>query len=204
MKFQDQAQYRCDVKVNTLRSWQQTGTAQVKAPSPTYEDISFKCHRALASDSDDITTFLELHVPTIARLTPHPSTPIANLLVIILNRILIKYVQIRLFGFLPYVDVAAQLAAMQSANMGGSESVFQETGQGETEFIPPLNGKTRSKSIVPLPPALESEFQSLKEAFTITTGTLKEIVGQFEKELAEGLEKDFQNIVGYTHFCGCP
>lgn len=82
--------------------------------------------------------------------------------------------------------------------------MFQETGQGETEFIPPLNGKTRFKSIVPLPTALESEFQSLKEAFTITTGTLKEIVGQFEKELAEGLEKDSQNIVGYNYFCGCP
>lgn len=55
-----------------------------------------------------------------------------------------------------------------------------------------------------LPPALENEFQSLREAFTITTGMLKDIVGQFEKELAEGLEKDFQNIVGYTYMCGCP
>lgn len=48
------------------------------------------------------------------------------------------------------------------------------------------------------PPALESEFQSLKEAFTVTTGKLKEIVSQFEKELGEGLEKDYQNIVGYA------
>lgn len=82
--------------------------------------------------------------------------------------------------------------------------MFEETGQGEIEFIPTLNGKTRSKSMFSLPPALENEFQSLREAFTITTGMLKDIVGQFEKELAEGLEKDFQNIVGYTYMCGCP
>lgn len=100
--------------------------------------------------------------------------------------------------------MAAQLAAMQSANMGGNEPMFEKPGQGETELISALNGKTRSKSIVPLPPALENEFKSLKEAFTITAGKLKEIVGQFEKELAEGLEKDFQNIVGYTCLCICP
>ncbi|KAG6357798.1 hypothetical protein INS49_013677 [Diaporthe citri] len=81
--------------------------------------------------------------------------------------------------------------------MGGSEPVFEKTGQGEIEFIPALNGKTRSKSIIPLPPALERELQSLEEAFTITTGMLKEIVGRFEKELAEGLEKDSQNIAMY-------
>lgn len=77
--------------------------------------------------------------------------------------------------------------------------MFEETGQEEIEFVPTLNGKPRSKSIVPLPPALENEFQSLKEEFAITTGMLKEIVGQFEEELAEGLEKDYQNIVGYTY-----
>lgn len=92
--------------------------------------------------------------------------------------------------------MAAHSAAMRSANLGGSEPVFEETGHAEIEFVPTLNGKPRSKSIVPLPPALENEFQSLKDAFAITTSMLKEIVGQFEEELAEGLEKDYQNIVG--------
>ncbi|KAK7697876.1 Hexokinase isoenzyme 2 [Diaporthe eres] len=93
--------------------------------------------------------------------------------------------------------MAAQSAVMRSANVGGSEPVFEETGQEEIEFVPTLNGKPRSKSIVPLPPALEIEFQSLKEEFAITTDMLKEIVGQFEEELAEGLEKDYQNIAMY-------
>lgn len=94
--------------------------------------------------------------------------------------------------------MTAQVAAMQSAGMGGSEPVFEKSGHDETEFASTLNGKTRSKSIVPLPPAMEDEFQNLKDAFTITTGMLKEIVNRFEKELAEGLEKDFQNIVSDT------
>lgn len=87
---------------------------------------------------------------------------------------------------------------MQSAKLGNSEPVFEEKGQGETEFVPTENGKTRSKSKVPLSSVLEKEFQSLREIFTVTTDMLKEIVNQFEKELGEGLEKDFQNIVGYT------
>lgn len=87
---------------------------------------------------------------------------------------------------------------MQSAKMEDSESVSEETGQGEIEFVPTENGKTRSKSKVPLPSVLEKEFQSLREDFTVTTDMLKEIVNQFEKELGEGLEKDFQNIVRYT------
>lgn len=91
----------------------------------------------------------------------------------------------------------AQIAAMRSGNMSGSEPVFEEAGHDETEFVPTLNGKTRSKSTVPLPPGLENEIQNLRDAFTITTGMLKEIVNQFEKELAKGLEKDFQNIVGH-------
>jgi hexokinase len=82
--------------------------------------------------------------------------------------------------------------------MGRSEPVFAETAPGETDFVPTLSGKTRSKSIVPLPPALEHEFQNLKEAFTVTTGMLKEIVNRFEKELGDGLEKDFQNIVSLS------
>lgn len=86
---------------------------------------------------------------------------------------------------------------MRSANLGDSEPVFEETGQGETEFVPTGNGKTPSKSIMTLPPALESELQSLKEAFAVPTGRLKEIVTQFETELGEGLEKGYQNIVGY-------
>lgn len=86
---------------------------------------------------------------------------------------------------------------MQSENREGSVPVFDETGQGETEFVPTQNGKLRTKSIVPLPPALENELKSLKEAFTVTTGMLKEIVNRFEEELGEGLEKDSQNIVCY-------
>lgn len=93
--------------------------------------------------------------------------------------------------------MVVQLAAMRSENLGASEPVFEETGQPEIEFVPTQNGKTRTKSIVPLPPALENEIQSLKESFTITTGMLKEIVNRFEEELGEGLEKDFQNIVGH-------
>lgn len=87
---------------------------------------------------------------------------------------------------------------MRLANLGDSEPVFEETGEGETEFVPTGNGKTPSKSIMALPPELESELQSLKEAFAVPTGRLKEVVTQFEIELSEGLEKDYQNIVGYT------
>lgn len=87
---------------------------------------------------------------------------------------------------------------MRSPDVGGSEPVFEETGHAEIEFVPTQNGRTRSKSIVPLPPALENEFQSLKESFTVTTGMLKEIVDRFDEELAEGLEKDYQNIVSDT------
>jgi hypothetical protein len=101
--------------------------------------------------------------------------------------------------------MTAKVAAMRSGNMGLSEPVFEETGHDETEFVPTVNGNTRSKSIVPLPPTLQNEFQNLKEAFTITAGMLKEIVNRFEKELAEGLEKDFQNIVGFHVYPqGCP
>lgn len=90
---------------------------------------------------------------------------------------------------------------MRSENMSGSKPVFEEAGHDETEFVPTLNGKIRSKSIVPLPPGLENEFQDLRDAFTITTGMLKEIVNRFEKELADGLERDFQNIVGHRRGC---
>lgn len=92
---------------------------------------------------------------------------------------------------------------MRAENKGGSEPVFEETMQGDIDFVPTQNGKIRSQSIVPLPPALESEIEDLKDAFTITTGMLKEIVKQFEKELAEGLEKDYQNIVGCKYLSDC-
>lgn len=85
---------------------------------------------------------------------------------------------------------------MRSTKMEDSEPVSEENGRGETEFVPTENGKTRSKSKVPLSSVLEKEFQSLREAFTVSTDMLKEIVTQFEKELGDGLEKDFQNIVG--------
>lgn len=74
--------------------------------------------------------------------------------------------------------------------------MFEENGRGETEFVPTNNGETRSKSKVPLSSVLEKEFQSLREEFTVSTDMLKEIVTEFEKELSDGLEKDFQNIVG--------
>ncbi|KUI56426.1 Hexokinase [Cytospora mali] len=50
---------------------------------------------------------------------------------------------------------------------------------------------------VPLSPDLEAEFQTLKAAFTVTTGMLKEITYRFQKELEAGLQKPFQNIAMY-------
>lgn len=47
-----------------------------------------------------------------------------------------------------------------------------------------------------LPPELEHELRNIREEFTVDTAKLKEIVQHFEKELAEGLEKPRQNIVG--------
>ncbi|POS74173.1 embden-meyerhof pathway-1 [Diaporthe helianthi] len=94
--------------------------------------------------------------------------------------------------------MTALVAGMRSAGTArNSKPKAEEMGHNETEIVPTVNGKTRSKSIVPLPPVLEQEIQSLRDAFTITTSTLKEIVNQFEKELADGLEKDFQNIAMY-------
>lgn len=145
-----------------------------------------KYQRAL--DCEDITALLWCKVITIVHLTFHPATSITDL----------KYTQSLAFQFLQHAKMTAQLGAMRSEGLGGSGPGLEEKGQGETEFVPIPKGRTRSKSIVPLPPTLEDEFQCLKESFTVTTGMLKEIVDQFEKELAEGLEKDFQNIVGYN------
>jgi hexokinase len=48
---------------------------------------------------------------------------------------------------------------------------------------------------VPLSPALDEEFNTMKASFTVTTGMLKEITNRFQKELDAGLQKPKQNIV---------
>lgn len=52
-----------------------------------------------------------------------------------------------------------------------------------------------STTQVTLPKQMEDALHDLREQFTIDTAKLKEIVGEFEKELIQGLEKPRQNIV---------
>ncbi|KUI71970.1 Hexokinase [Cytospora mali] len=71
---------------------------------------------------------------------------------------------------------------------------------GLNKFLPVLektdNAEPRHAE-VPLSPDLEAEFQTLKAAFTVTTGMLKEITYRFQKELEAGLQKPLQNIAMY-------
>lgn len=53
----------------------------------------------------------------------------------------------------------------------------------------------RLRSEVPLSPALDEEFKTMKASFTVTTGMLREITNRFQKELDAGLQKPKQNIV---------
>lgn len=73
--------------------------------------------------------------------------------------------------------------------MGGTEPVLGKTGQKQAESVEIKHGKARSKSNVPLPPSLESEIKSLREAFTVTTAMLKETVDRFGSELAQGFRE---------------
>lgn len=59
-------------------------TTQVMTQSATYEDNMLGYYEV--SDPEGITDFFDM--PTIADLTPHPSTLIQDLLVIIFNNIL--------------------------------------------------------------------------------------------------------------------
>ncbi|KAK2610276.1 hypothetical protein N8I77_003724 [Diaporthe amygdali] len=101
--------------------------------------------------------------------------------------------------------MTTQGAAKREEGMGDFEPAFSKPGQVNTEFIAHQDGKTQTESEIPLPTALESELGNLKESFTVTTSMLKEIVKQFEHELAEGLEKNAQNIAMYpTWVLGYP
>lgn len=85
-----------------------------------------------------------------------------------------------------------------------------ERPNGLTEVLPVLekaeSGRPQEPvtgvAEVPLPQDLEDAFRELKDQFTIDSNKLNDIVEHFQRELAEGLAKENQNIVRTPHRFG--